>query len=120
MTPSAVEAAPAPTWTVHWVKPVEMVVLFTVAVHPLVAPATVAVLPLDSVVFVFAASAAKSAAQRAWSEKYASWAVIMLRRSVFTDASLALSFVAANFGMAMAARMPMITTTISSSIKVNQ
>src|SRR5688500_19075044 len=43
---------------------------------------------------------------------------MLLRRSVLTDASLALSLVAANFGIAMAARMPMITTTISSSISV--
>ena len=43
-------------------KPVEMVVFATVAVHPLVAPTTVEVLPDDSVVLVFAARAAKSAA----------------------------------------------------------
>src|SRR3990167_7934626 len=38
--------------------------------------------------------------------------------SVLTEASLALSFVVENFGMAMAARMPIITTTISNSISV--
>src|SRR5258705_2323652 len=38
--------------------------------------------------------------------------------SVFTDASFALSLVAANFGIGIAARMPMITTTISSSMRV--
>src|SRR5690349_684657 len=38
--------------------------------------------------------------------------------SVLTDASLALSFVAANFGIAMAAKMPMMTTTISNSMRV--
>src|ERR1051326_6089478 len=43
---------------------------------------------------------------------------MMLRRSLRTEASFALSLVAANFGMAMAARMPTITTTISSSMSV--
>src|SRR5688500_19042413 len=38
--------------------------------------------------------------------------------SVLTDASFALSLVVANFGIAIAARMPMITTTISSSMRV--
>ena len=38
---------------------------------------------------------------------------MMFRRSVRTAASLALSLVAANFGIAMAAKMPMMTTTIS-------
>src|ERR1041385_2497850 len=41
-----------------------------------------------------------------------------LRRSDFIDARYAFSFVLANFGIAIAARMPMITTTISSSISV--
>src|SRR5947207_6465826 len=42
----------------------------------------------------------------------------MLRRSDFIAATYALSFVFANFGIAIAARMPMMTTTISSSISV--
>src|SRR5687768_2324152 len=42
----------------------------------------------------------------------------MLRRSDFIDARYAFSFVFANFGIAIAARMPMITTTIRSSIRV--
>src|SRR5207237_10492641 len=42
----------------------------------------------------------------------------MLRRSDFIAATYALSFVFANFGIAIAARMPMITTTIRSSISV--
>src|SRR5687768_6748712 len=42
----------------------------------------------------------------------------MLRRSDFIDARYAFSFVLANFGIAIAARMPMITTTIKSSISV--
>src|SRR5690242_4448399 len=42
----------------------------------------------------------------------------MLRRSDFIAATYALSFVFANFGIAIAARMPMITTTIKSSIRV--
>src|SRR6188768_3331787 len=43
----------------------------------------------------------------------------MLRRSDFIDARYAFSFVFANFGIAIAARIPMITTTIRSSIRVN-
>src|SRR5712671_3252470 len=42
----------------------------------------------------------------------------MLRRSDFIAATYALSFVFANFGIAIAARMPMMTTTIRSSISV--
>src|SRR5690242_13836121 len=52
------------------------------------------------------------------SEKYASSAVTRLRRSDFIDAAYAFCFVFANFGIAIAARMPMITTTINSSIRV--
>ena len=52
------------------------------------------------------------------SEKYDSWAVTRLRRSDFIAAMYAFSFVFANFGIAMAARMPMMTTTIRSSIRV--
>src|SRR3989475_6684372 len=52
------------------------------------------------------------------SAKYASSAVTRLRRSDFIEAMYAFSFVLANFGIAIAARMPMITTTISSSISV--
>src|SRR5450432_349877 len=51
-------------------------------------------------------------------EKYASSDVAMLRRSDFSEARYAFSLVLANFGIAIAARMPMITTTMSSSIKV--
>src|SRR5467141_143623 len=42
----------------------------------------------------------------------------MLRRSDFIVARYAFSFVLANFGIAIAARMPMMTTTIRSSIRV--
>src|SRR5437867_9262028 len=52
------------------------------------------------------------------SAKYASSAVTRLRRSDFIEARYAFSFVFANFGIAIAARMPMITTTINSSIRV--
>src|SRR6266705_654643 len=52
------------------------------------------------------------------SAKYASSAVTRLRRSDFIEAMYAFSFVFANFGIAIAARMPMMTTTISSSISV--
>src|SRR5438874_2691975 len=52
------------------------------------------------------------------SAKYASSAVTRFRRSDFIEAMYAFAFVLANFGIAMAARMPMITTTISSSMSV--
>src|SRR5439155_23348122 len=52
------------------------------------------------------------------SAKNASSAVTRLRRSDFIDARYAFSFVFANFGIAIAARMPMITITIRSSISV--
>src|SRR3954469_17690541 len=42
----------------------------------------------------------------------------MLRRSDFIEARYAFSFVLANFGIAIAARIPMITTTIRSSLGV--
>src|SRR6476469_4956288 len=52
------------------------------------------------------------------SAKNASSAVTRLRRSDFIAAVYAFVFVFANFGIAIAARMPMITTTIRSSISV--
>src|SRR6266571_763663 len=52
------------------------------------------------------------------SAKYASSAVTRFRRSDFIEAMYAFCFVLANFGIAMAARIPMMTTTISSSISV--
>src|SRR5436305_10485811 len=42
----------------------------------------------------------------------------MLRRSDFIAATYALSLVLANFGIAIAARMPIMTTTIRSSMRV--
>src|SRR6476620_8071108 len=52
------------------------------------------------------------------SEKNASSAVTRLRRSDFIAAMYAFSFVFANFGIAIAARIPMMTTTIRSSMSV--
>src|SRR6266516_1622610 len=52
------------------------------------------------------------------SAKEASAAVAKLRRSNFMEARYAFSFVLATFGIAIAAKMPLITTTISSSIRV--
>src|SRR3954470_24191474 len=52
------------------------------------------------------------------SAAYCSSYVAMLRRSDFIAATYALSFVLANFGIAIAARMPMMTTTTRSSIRV--
>src|SRR3989449_1853485 len=50
--------------------------------------------------------------------EFASSAVTRFRRSDFIEAMYAFSLVFANFGIAMAARMPMITTTIRSSMSV--
>src|SRR4029078_8763189 len=52
------------------------------------------------------------------SEKYASSDVTRLRRSDFIAVMYAFCFVLANFGIAIAAKMPMSTTTIRSSIRV--
>src|SRR6266513_5930360 len=52
------------------------------------------------------------------SAKKDSSAVTRLRRSDFIAAMYAFDFVFANFGIAIAARMPIMTTTISSSISV--
>src|SRR5262249_33929378 len=52
------------------------------------------------------------------SAKYASSAVTRLRRSDFMAVMYAFDLVFANFGIAIAARMPMITTTINNSISV--
>src|SRR5205814_9290535 len=52
------------------------------------------------------------------SAKYASSAVTRLRRSDFIEASYAFYFVLANSRIAIEVRMPMITTTMSSSISV--
>src|SRR3954462_13532638 len=52
------------------------------------------------------------------SEKKASSAVTRFRRSDFIAVMYAFDFVFANFGIAIAATMPMITTTIRSSIRV--
>src|SRR5207245_7811393 len=52
------------------------------------------------------------------SEKYCYSAGSWFVRSDFIEAMYAFALVLANFGIAMAARMPMITTTISSSMSV--
>src|SRR4051794_15195345 len=52
------------------------------------------------------------------SAKNDSSAVTRLRRSDFIAAMYAFDLVFANFGIAIAARMPMMTTTIRSSIRV--
>src|SRR5204862_2346800 len=52
------------------------------------------------------------------SAKYASSAVTRFRRSDFIEAMYAFAFVLSNFGIAMVAKMPMMTTTISSSMSV--
>src|SRR3954451_16646573 len=59
-----------------------------------------------------------SVAYAAESAKYDSSAVTRLRRSDFIAAMYAFDLVLANFGIAIAARMPMITTTMRSSIRV--
>src|SRR3954463_688200 len=60
----------------------------------------------------------ESVASFAESEKDDSPAVTRLRRSDFIAAMYAFDLVFANFGIAIAARIPMITTTIRSSIRV--
>src|SRR5947199_10418481 len=52
------------------------------------------------------------------SAKNDSSAVTRLRRSDFMAVMYAFDFVFANFGIAIAARIPMITTTIRSSMRV--
>jgi len=44
--------------------------------------------------------------------------VTRLRRSDFIAVTYAFDFVFANFGIAIAAKMPMMTTTINSSMRV--
>src|SRR5215203_3375507 len=71
--------------------------------------------PVDGLNFM---PASVSEAYFAESEKYDSSAVTRLRRSDFIAAMYAFDLVLANFGIAIAARMPMMTTTIRSSIRV--
>src|SRR6185295_5395335 len=80
-------------------------------------PATVIVGPVTpvEVAYIVAGSAVVYAVLSA---KYASCAVIRLRRSDFIVARYAFSFVLANFGIAIVAKMPIMTTTIRSSISV--
>src|SRR6185503_13870713 len=52
------------------------------------------------------------------SEKNDSCELTRLRRSDFMAVMYAFDFVFANFGIAIAAKMPMMTTTISSSMRV--
>src|SRR5947208_1192920 len=71
--------------------------------------------PVDSLHFM---PLSVSVAYLAESEKYDSSAVTRLRRSDFIAAMYAFDFVLANFGIAIAAKMPMMTTTIRSSMRV--
>src|SRR5882762_3064059 len=91
-----------------------VVVCDTVAVKPFAV--TVIVGPTTPLVVLYAVP--RLLVYLTESAKYASSAVIRLRRSDFIEARYAFSFVFANLGMAIAARMPMITTTIRSSINV--
>src|SRR5687768_18492107 len=74
----------------------------------------VIVTPFDGTTFI----APMEPAYVEWSYMYDSWATARLRRSLRIEAAYALPFVFANFGIAIAARIPMITTTINSSISV--
>src|SRR5204862_4592267 len=80
--------------------------LFPVVTQKLTAPAVGGV--VHAVVAVYLTESAK----------YASSAVTRFRRSDFIEAMYAFAFVLANFGIAIAAKMPMITTTMRSSISV--
>src|SRR5258708_5337017 len=100
-----------PTYTEHVFV---VVVCVTVAVKPSAVTAIVG--PTTPVVVAYAVP--RLLVYFTESAKYASSAVIRLRRSDFIEARYAFSFVFANFGIAIAAKMPMITTTIRSSISV--
>src|SRR2546422_1185143 len=100
-----------PTYTAHVLV---VVVWDTLAVNPLAV--TVMVGPTTPVVVAYAVP--RLLVYFTESAKYASSAVIRLRRSDFIEARYAFSFVFANLGIAIAARIPMMTTTISSSINV--
>src|SRR5207253_6232078 len=89
----------------------------TVAVHP--SAVTVIVGPTTPLVVAYSTPPAPTVlVYFTESAKNASSAVTRLRRSDFIEARYAFSFVFANFGIAIAAKMPMITTTIRSSIRV--
>src|SRR5512142_3120900 len=88
---------------------------FAVALQPVpVAPLTVTVTPADELYCRLAVVVAYVTL----SAKYDSSAVTRLRRSDFIDAMYAFSFVFANFGSAMAARRPIMTTASRSAISV--
>src|SRR2546422_11346411 len=89
--------------------------MFAVQPSPVVVTAGV-VLPVDCTKLT--PPAPYAAVYFTESAKYASSAVTRFRRSDFIEAMYAFAFVLANFGIAMAAKMPMITTTISSSMSV--
>src|SRR5438270_2202476 len=112
-SPSLLAGASAvdPTYTEHVLV---VVVWVTLAVNPFAV--TVIVGPTTPVVVAYAVP--RLLVYFTESAKYASSAVIRLRRSDFIEARYAFSFVFANFGIAIAARIPIITTTISSSISV--
>src|ERR1700704_5897479 len=104
----------------------DVLVLVTFVVHPACVPVPVVTVP--SVLPVVVQNDTEPAGAGLVHEmevvyliesaKYASSAVTRLRRSDFIEAMYAFSFVLANFGIAMAAKMPMMTTTINSSISV--
>src|SRR2546422_2429335 len=100
-----------PTYTAHVLV---VVVWDTLAVNPSAVPVMVG--PMTPLVVLYAVP--RLLLYFTESAKYASSAVIRLRRSDFIEARYAFSFVFANFGIAIAAKMPMITTTIRSSISV--
>src|SRR6266478_8951526 len=112
-SPSLLAGASAvdPTYTAHVLV---VVVWVTLAVNP--SAVTTMVGPTTPVVVAYAVP--RLLVYFTESAKYASSAVIRLRRSDFIEARYAFSFVFANFGIAIAAKMPMITTTIRSSISV--
>src|SRR5438309_6854595 len=100
--------------------------LVTLAVQPACVPVPVVMAPsVFPVVVQYATEPADGKSTRLNARhssieyaEYASSAVTRLRRSDFIEARYAFSFVLANLGIAMAAKMPIITTTISSSMSV--
>src|SRR5688500_10947417 len=86
------------------------------ASHPVPLAVTTSVTPEDGPYVMPGSAAGPTAVPEAYapllSAACPSWAVARLRRSPFIVAKYAFSLVLENFGIAMAARMLMMTTTI--------
>jgi hypothetical protein len=92
-------------------------VVDAVAAQPPVSVPNVMVTPADGVKYALSA-VMLATSYRLLSAKKASCADDRLRRSALSVDSMARDFVLPNFGIAIDARMPIITTTIKSSMRV--